>query len=279
MILLIDVGNSRLKWAIWQESTFTFGSAIAYKQQTLTIVMTMLWQSLPAPTHMLVANVAGDAVTTALQQFADAQWHIAPTFIQSSKEALGVYNAYQQPEQLGVDRWLAMLAAWSLFHNSVAIFDCGSALTVDVVNAHGQHQGGLIVPGLTLLTQAYQKGTYNGEQTHFVNTLHISQKTSTRLLGTNTQDCITFGTHNLLTAFIKQVSQDLKKQYGTNLKLLLTGGDAEILQSHLPTEFIYRPHLVLEGLRDLYTICSADTRGDIRATDKILQFIIPKTHS
>jgi type III pantothenate kinase len=260
MYLLIDIGNSRLKWTVVGEEIprrlrrlppFAEGAdcvtAVDYQHQPFSELAASLWHDLPTPTRILVANVAGKEIADKLTSFAQQQWRLTPEFLQSNHSACGVQNGYSQPHQLGVDRWLAMLAAWHYFHCPLAIFDCGSAFTVDVIDATGQHLGGLITPGLSLLQEAYQRGTRNGKDLVF-NNLGADFLSPSNMLGKDTQTGITFGSYLLLINFIKQFSQELGKRFGMDVKLLLTGGDAEALKPHLPHDMIHRPHLVLEGL-------------------------------
>src|SRR5579872_6093882 len=159
MQLLVDIGNTRIKWALLSEELAPYTSA-EYSQKNLDTFFNEIWNALQKPTHVYVASVASQEINHHLEKWVTQNWQIPVKFMQSQATALGVTNGYEHPQELGIDRWLGMLAAYHLTeHQNVCVFDCGSAITADVITASGQHLGGLIFPGVFLLKNSLIKNT------------------------------------------------------------------------------------------------------------------------
>ena len=155
--------------------------------------------------------------------------------VKSQAHAFGVYNAYQQPEKLGVDRWLALVAVRNHYQLPACIVDCGTAITVDLIDADGKHQGGLISPGLTLMKKSLAAGT---EALQFHETNYDFGPANF------TEAAIYSGT---LAAAVGLIEHVLTKQSNA-MQLILTGGDAEIIATQLAIKPIIDADLVLRGL-------------------------------
>jgi len=152
--------------------------------------------------------------------------------IQSTPSLCGVKNSYDSPELLGVDRWLALVAAYSYYATAVCVVDCGTAITLDVVDGQGQHLGGAIMPGLTLMKSVLSTGTAAlsfCEQTHPIGLSHY------------TEAAIYNGSLNALAGFIAAGKLD-------STLLILTGGDAQFVEEHLQLGAIIDEKLVMKGL-------------------------------
>jgi len=161
--------------------------------------------------------------------------------VSSPTHAFGVTNSYDIPKKLGVDRWLAFLAAYKEALSPVVVIDIGTAMTVDLVDANGHHLGGWINPGFRLMNLALTEhtalvrgGGHHGEELSF---------------GTNTKEGVQNGCRAALAGTVLYAIEKAKSKFeGVTPTLYLTGGGT----NHLPPEIkklgIYRPHLVLEGL-------------------------------
>ena len=112
-----------------------------------------------APRAVWIASVAGQVYESELRSSIAARWDVEPWFARSSAAACGVTNSYTSPERMGVDRWLAMIAAWQQARGAVCVVDAGSALTIDFLDSHGVHTGGYILPGLRMMERALLEGT------------------------------------------------------------------------------------------------------------------------
>jgi type III pantothenate kinase len=155
--------------------------------------------------------------------------------VKPQAQAFGVVNAYQQPERLGVDRWLSLVAVWQQYQVSACIVDCGTAITVDLLDAHGRHQGGLISPGLMLMKESLGQGTA---------ALSVSDASHVFGLADSTEAAIYSGT---LMAAIGLIEHVLAK-HPSGIRLILTGGDAELIAGQLDAVSTVDPDLVLRGL-------------------------------
>lgn len=139
MRLLVDIGNTCIKWARLTEGLMHHNS-VRYKNQDIKKLLDEHWCVLDAPLEVYVANVGSHEVETALANWVAEKWLCPLHFIKSTASAAGVTNGYDFPERLGVDRWLAVIAAYNIFKTDVCVFDCGTAITLDLVRANGLYQ-------------------------------------------------------------------------------------------------------------------------------------------
>ncbi len=161
-MLLVDIGNTRVKWR--QHNINDTGQAKPEVIQRGSIAVKglsteLLLQALPADTRTLwFASVASESVNALLLAWASKHqvvWRQA----RSQQQWRDLTNAYADCGRMGVDRWLAMVAARQLTRQPVCVIDCGSASTVDFIAANGQHEGGYIIPGQHLMVQSLLKDT------------------------------------------------------------------------------------------------------------------------
>jgi len=236
MNLLVDIGNSRLKWARAQDGVFQPGTAIDYRQNSLEQTLRSFWAELPPPGSVALASVAAVDIRDAVFAIAAALWPaIKRVEPKVSASAFGVSNAYLQPEKLGIDRWLALLAAHHYYPGASCIVDSGTAITVDVLAADGRHLGGWICPGLTTMKKSLSAAT---EALPFTERRHATG------LALTTADAIDSG---VLMAAVGLVAAALQ-QIAAPCRLLLCGGDAEFIAEALSQPCIIEPDLVLRGL-------------------------------
>lgn len=241
MHLLIDIGNSSLKWTSLSKGTLGASQKFGYTREELAVQLDTQWRKITKPKHILVANVAGQDVSDILQQWTQQRWNIAPDFITAEPEAHGVINAYINPERLGTDRWLAIIAAHHNYEGNVIVLDCGTALTIDAISNEGKHLGGLIIPGLTLMRQSLVSGT-DGIQ------LRTTLPGEVSLLACDTEGAVMGGTLYAMVAIIDRIIHDLEHHFSEKATLILTGGDATTLLPLLAHRYNYQPDLVLHGL-------------------------------
>jgi type III pantothenate kinase len=242
MILLIDIGNTRIKWAHFQTKLSNLGST-TYKKENLLQLLNSFWKSFPRPTAVYIANVGSPDLEPTITNWVTQNWQSPTHIIKSSASAGGVTNGYTNPTQLGVDRWLAILAAHHSFTGNVCVFDCGTAMTMDLVNAAGVYQGGLIFPGLSLMQTSLIKNTAACSITES-NKLTIENQ----LVAKDTQNAILLGSLQAALSIIKNQTERFHKEFHLQPTFIITGGDAETLLPHLPPTFKYIPSLVLQGL-------------------------------
>lgn len=229
-ILVVDIGNSRAKWALAGEGGLHDRGACAHREQTD-------WpQRLPRrrPAAVFVASVAGADALGALERHCGEAWGLAPQRVVSTAAACGVTNAYTNPERLGADRWLACVAAYQRARTRVLVVDAGTALTVDAVAANGRHLGGLIAPGVATMRTSLRAGTQ---------LQGLDAPVVTRGLANDSDAAVASGSLQAALALIERARAAVRPR-----SLFLTGGEAPLLAPHLRGNWQLAPDLVLEGL-------------------------------
>ncbi len=243
MILLVDIGNSRMKWALRTESEWRMQGAATYKDAELGEVFSANWAALPVPQRVLVANVAGKNMAAALRTWVKSAWGLEAELLIPRRKACGVTNAYVEPQRLGADRWAALIGARRAVSGNVCVVDCGTAVTLDALDTKGQHLGGLIIPGLAMMRQALIQNTDGiPEQTVLPGDGKVS------VLARDTQGAVNGGALYTLIAVIDRVTADLAADLQTPLTRVICGGDAKRLLPLLAGSYRHEPDLVLHGL-------------------------------
>lgn len=223
-VLDIDMGNTRTKWRCGDAT----GALPAPELPRLAA----------APERVRVATVLGNrpAIAGAVKR----RFGVEAEFAATSTRLAGVRCGYDEPGQLGVDRWLAVVAAWQRTRDAVAVVSVGTAATVDSVDATGQHQGGFIAPGLRLLTESLNRRTAD---------VRLDPRAEPRLApGSDTGQAVAAGTLLMLLAFVDAALARIKSRSASPVAIFLTGGDAPLLARHLAFEATCEPTLVLDGL-------------------------------
>ncbi len=236
MKLLFDVGNTRIKWMLADGGEAEDAGALLLDE--LSALFATLDERLKgvSVTSVALACVATPDVEKKISNWAQQRFGVAVVVARVQRHFAGVEVAYQELSHLGVDRWLAMLGAWSLRPSAAIVIDAGSAITVDYLSAHGQHEGGLIVPGLNLMRKALYQNTSSVK----VPALGLPAEWEP---GVDTMPCVANGLAAMASGFLSAVVQ---KRSGANV--ILTGGDADALLPYFDVSVESRPQLVLEGL-------------------------------
>lgn len=239
------MGNSSLKWATVSDGVLSEPEFLAYDD--LGSQLTSQWQSLAAPEAIMVSCVAHEQHWEIVSRCAAASWNLTPERIVSPGKAFGVVNAYRQPETLGSDRWVAMVAAHELYDRDICIVDCGSALTIDLLNADGQHLGGVIVPGAYMMQNSLHLDTAVLPEP----SSNQSVISNEQYWGQDTQSGIIIGSWLAQAGAVQQVYQQYAKQSDKPV-CVLCGGGARILVDYLEKAIDGKPELepdlVLKGL-------------------------------
>lgn len=237
MKFLLDIGNSRIKWGCADIGSVQISHQGALTHQMCTeAVLETCWSSLPQPSLIAISSVAAEAIFKQAVSVAKRLWPESTMLTaRSQAQAFAVTNAYSEPEKLGVDRWLTLVAIRYLECVPACVVDSGTALTLDVIDKNGIHQGGLIAPGIGLMQQAL-----------FNNAQQLSTLAQNNLLdlANNTESAIYNGTLLLAISLIDKVMH----QQHQETRLFLTGGDAQCIAQHLAIDSTLLPDLVLSGL-------------------------------
>lgn len=247
MQLLIDAGNTRIKWAIADLEKTKAGTAPVWWQMAsvshaeLDSLKTS-WQGLGF-THALVSNVAGASIKeklTALLQ--ETQPGVVIDWFASQEEVAGLHNTYRNPSQLGCDRLASMIGAHYLFpQQSLIVATCGTATTVDAVTAQAVFKGGMILPGLKLMAESLARNTAQLPQ--------VAESTDiAKVFADNTDHAIISGCISAQVGAIVRAVDVLEKQESQSIKCVISGGAAPYLLAHLGIPYHYVDNLVLTGL-------------------------------
>jgi len=231
-MLLLDIGNSRIKWMRVE--------AGGQMRQDATDIsewagLQKLFAPMPQPHKILVSNVAGDNAEQQVRA-ACAVWPCPVEFIISRAEQCGVHNAYDKPAQLGSDRWAALIAAWHYERAACLVVSCGTATTIDALSGKGEFLGGLILPGMEMMRRSLAAGTAKLEVT----------EGSWREFPRNTADAIFSG-------IIQATAGAILRQYELlavpGARCFISGGAMDNVLHHLGLPVLKVDNLVLQGLQ------------------------------
>lgn len=238
MRLLVDLGNSRLKWAQSAAAVWNTGTA-AHAGQGMESVLDAAWGKLARPEKILLSSVATSAACATLLAWCRGRWSLTPVAIHAQAEQLGVKHCYAQPETLGADRWAALIAVRGLTKANACIVDCGTAVTVDALAANGEFRGGAIFPGLQLLRAGLLHGTGG---------IRAAPGKADSALACSTSDAVAGGTFQGFIGAVTRLLEEQMRVLGAGTQVFVTGGDASLLLPHLKLPANEVPDLVLQGL-------------------------------
>jgi type III pantothenate kinase len=253
--LLLDIGNTNLRWAS-QEGPYLGDLATVRHGGGVPLDLIAAWEVLEVPCRVLVANVGGEPVAAAVGRVVRALWGVEAELVAVRAYCLGLRVAYEDPSRLGVDRWLALLAAQGHDAGSTLIVDAGTAVTYDLLLDGGRHLGGLILPGMEMMRGALLQGTW-------IPPMGLDRAIALPLAepwGTDTGTAVAAGGAQALGALADRLYDRLAERCAQGSesgaddaapRLLLTGGDAERLAPAIGRPFQILPDLVLRGLARL----------------------------
>ena len=247
--LLVDVGNSRIKWAFSQAGKLS-ARCSAEHHGVVPAEASQAWLAGEPPARVIAANVAGNAYAQLLDDWVQRQWSLEVDYVEVDPDYSDIAVAYPDPKKFGVDRWLALIAARGLSSDDVAVVDAGTAVTVDILSAQGQHQGGIIMPGLSLMQQSLQQKTSAIQQE-----FNSQANASYALLGRDTASGIACGSLYAVAGAIEHLLARLESQTGGRVSVIISGGDAAAVQAELRIESQHVPDLVLQGIQILKGVC------------------------
>ncbi len=235
--LFIDRGNTALKWQVIEA-----GNTVGQGRVLNEVSLDDAFNSLTAYrfSNIYVASVAGGDFRQHLTLWAKQSNQPCPYFVESSSQACGVINGYKEANQLGVDRWLALIAAHHNYSGMLCVVDSGTALTMDFLTGNGQHLGGYIVPGSELMKKSLLANTQK---------IKVQGNLSQRQLGCNTTEAVLLGIENMLQAFVSKKLEALELECKQQISVIFTGGHAEKLAAGLPMPVHLEKDLVIRGLR------------------------------
>ncbi|HEY0962624.1 MAG TPA: type III pantothenate kinase [Pseudomonadales bacterium] len=247
MILEMDAGNTRIKWRLREQDGkgwHKLAEDSVFAEQKVPSVFIELGKQLEKlpmsrVERMLVSTVRGEGFKTVFSSVMTEKWHLQPEYASVAPEACGVRNGYDEPGKLGVDRWLAVVAAYAQTRAACCIVDCGTTITVDFVEQDGRHKGGFIVPGLHLMRDAL------AARSKALSTVPGAWEHAGP--GSSTIAAVHNGILAMALGFLRDIHQQ-DRQAGRAVQWYLTGGDAPWLEPHLDWQTRVLPDLVMDGL-------------------------------
>lgn len=238
-LLAIDAGNTRIKWGLhdgggWRAQGWVPTAGAATLSSALN--------GIQAVDRVVVSNVAGAQAAAAIAA-AVARYGVEAHWLAASSERCGVTSSYAAPEQLGTDRWAALIGARHRYAGPCLVVNAGTTMTVDALSADGVFLGGCIVPGLALMQDALDRSTAQlrsvpGRFLYFPD---------------NTADAIMSGAVNALAGAVDRMTGYLQQTGEREPLIVLSGGAAETIAPHLAGRVERVDALVLEGLLQVGT--------------------------
>jgi len=241
LLLAIDAGNTRIKWGM-HDSSLSGDKAwrhLGNVSNADIVTLDEQWRTAPTPERVVISNVAGEptrrALEAALHRWPHGEHNVR--WLNASRAEFGISNLYERPEQLGSDRWAALIGAWQRHCGESLVVNCGTATTVDRLSSDGVFRGGLIAPGVELMKRSLMEhtaklGLYTGR-------FQAEPR--------NTADAIESGCLHAQAGMIER----MWRHAGTETRCFITGGAAEqmipLLTETIPS-CIHVEHLTLEGL-------------------------------
>lgn len=238
MNLLIDIGNSNLRWTChgdghpWEVQILRHGGAVP-------LDLLAAWETLEAPARIVVSNVGGAAVGETLARVTRALWGRDPEFLSTRAVFGDLRIAYAEPVRLGVDRWLALVGAHAEHRSACLILDSGTAATFDLLLADGRHLGGLILPGIEMMRNSLLMGTHIPR---------IESEPTGAPWATDTATAVAAGSVEAIAATAGRLFERLAEEADETPTLIVTGGDAERVCPQLDHPFEIIPDLVLQAV-------------------------------
>jgi type III pantothenate kinase len=246
--LAIDVGNTRLKWSLY-DAARPGAAVLAHGAEFLENIDRLsdgAWTSLPKPQRMLGCSVAADAVKRRVEEQMEELWDIPAHWVVPNAAEAGIVNGYDHPTRLGADRWVAMIGAR---HRMLArgaarpmvVVMVGTAVTVEAVAADGRFTGGLILPGHGIMLRALESGTAG---------LHVPTG-DVREFPTNTSDALTSGGTYAIAGAIERMVQHVRAHCGEEPACFMTGGAGWKMAPYLVGSFELVESLIFDGLLEI----------------------------
>jgi type III pantothenate kinase len=244
-LLAIDIGNTRLKWALYAQPV-DGAEPLAHGAEFLENIDKLAdgpWAALPAPTGMLGCCVAADAVKRRVEEQMEELWDVPGEWVVASAAEAGLSNGYDHPTRLGADRWVGMIGARHRMLASgparpMVVVMVGTAVTVEAVDADGRFLGGFILPGHGIMLRALESGTAG---------LHVPTG-EVRSFPTNTSDALTSGGTFAIAGAIERMVQHVRRQCGAEPACYMTGGAGWKMAPHMAVPFELVDTLIFDGL-------------------------------
>jgi len=246
--LAIDIGNTRLKWAVYEAARPGAGLQ-AHGAEFLENIDKLAdgpWAGLARPQRMLGCAVAADVVKRRVEEQMEDLWDVPAQWVFASAAEAGLTNGYDHPTRLGADRWVAMIGAWHRMLGQGAprplvVVMVGTAVTVEAVDAQGRFLGGFILPGHGIMLKALESGTAG---------LHVPTG-EVREFPTNTSDALTSGGTYAIAGAVERMVQHVRQRCGVEPACFMTGGAGWKMAPSMAVQFELVDSLIFDGLLEI----------------------------
>ena len=250
MLLTIDAGNTRTKWAVFSGNGEITQHSSCFNDALLKANLSP--QALGYQ-RVIISNVAGAAHADKLERLLSPN-HLPVDWLKASARACNVINSYFEPETLGTDRWAALIAAWQMQHAPCIVVNAGTAVTVDALtqtaDGKGEFLGGMILPGLNLMQASLGIAAAQLPKHHASE--NFTTNTMTDIFARSTTQAISAGALNAVSGAITRAAESLKNKYGQTPLIVLSGGNAAVINQYLAktvtNKTVIIDNLVLTGL-------------------------------
>jgi len=258
-VLLVDVGNTRIKWATWSNGRLGRLQAEPHAGWGQQDFVRRLFAAKSRPARIIVASVAGPHIERALIRAAWRALHIEPELLSTARQAAGVTTRYLDPWRLGVDRFVGAIGAHRLAGRRPAcVVDVGTAVTIDLIDSRGVHRGGAIVPGPELMVRSLLSSTEGierraSERRTAARDARASGDNSARaarisLFARSTRAAIEQGAACAVAAVIDRAVDEAGRVLHAHPLVLLSGGAAVCIEPLIRSRHVTVPDLVLRGI-------------------------------
>ena len=254
--LALDVGNTRLKWALYAHARP--GAALldqgAEFLENIDKLAEGAWANVAQPTSMLGCIVAGDAIKRRVESQIDERWNtddnFRPRWVVASIQEAGLTNGYDHPARLGADRWVAMIGAWQWMrsklpqgaaHKPLVVVMVGTAVTVEAIDTSGKFLGGFILPGHGIMLRALESGTAG---------LHVPTG-EVMEFPTNTSDALTSGGTYAIAGAVRRMHHHLHQRTGEQPWVVMTGGAGWKMLPSMGMEVELLDSMIFDGLLEM----------------------------
>lgn len=236
-VLAVDSGNSFLKWAYFENNQRIIQNKVHNEDVEK---LSDSWEALKQPDSIIVSHVSSRVIYDKLSRLFNV-WDTMPHWVTALPRQCGVTNSYEEPGQLGSDRWAALIAAWDKYHESCLVINIGTAMTVDALSDDGVFLGGIIVAGPYILLNSIQLNTQlnlNNENNYRYENFPI-----------RTTNAIYSGVIQSLLGSIERMMRLFSLQQGCAVKnCVLSGGGVADILPFIDFNYTVINSLVLDGL-------------------------------
>ncbi|MEI6384637.1 MAG: type III pantothenate kinase [Betaproteobacteria bacterium] len=248
IFLAIDVGNTRLKWAQYEnhQPNARLIAQGAVFLENIAHLAEKEWATLTAPDRMLGCVVAGEAVRRRVEEQLEI-WDVSPQWVVPSAFEAGVTNGYDHPTRLGADRWVAMIGALNRMQKAtqsaapkpMVVVMVGTAVTVEALSPTGHFLGGFILPGHGIMLKALESGTAG---------LHVPTG-DVVTFPTNTSNALTSGGTFAIAGAIERMVQHVRAHFHQEPLCYMAGGAGWKMAPSMSVQFELTESLIFEGLQ------------------------------